>query len=385
MMNNELPIVVKPSRFVWGVWALIWAGVLVTLVNSSLDTAPTGREKWLIYAIAAFFGGMALKAGWHWIFLPPRIIIDEDGVGGRFVGGGFVGTTRIAWDDIIGAQFIKQYGVMDKHSSKQLIVLDVNNTGGRYRPARKLLRLFSAMLKKYLPGKETPAFAFDVTNSELNDRQAKEIVAVINNRAKAAFDVSQESGKSPFTADAADDTLPIVVSPSRWIWGVWVVSWTSVFAVPVYGLVAWDGAGWGTYAAVAVFGFALLRAMWNCFFIPPRMIIDESGVGGRFVGGGFVGTARVAWGDITGARYMNKYSHLARETLFFVILDVDNFDGKYLVRKFARWWSPIAWWEKSFLRKEDSAFAFNVTNAKLNNEQARKVVAVINNRANNKP
>ncbi len=185
-----------------------------------------------------------------------------------------------------------------------------------------------------------------------------------------------------------NNTLPIVVLPSRWVWGFWALIWAVFFTPFAYlALTVAPGVEYKLLmcAIAAPLGFELLQAARNCLFAPPRMIIDESGVGGRFVSGGFGGAKRVAWEDIIMAHYVEEHSFLTKQIYFFIILKVDNTGGKYPVGKFARWWSLIAWWEKFLLWGDDSAFAFNITDSKLSEWRAKEIVEIINRRAKAKP
>jgi len=170
---------------------MLTAGVVMGVFLLVLGWMP-GETLWEMfgfYLLIAFAGVTALFSWRNCIVAPLRMIIDEDGVGGRFYGGGFVGKKRIAWSDITGARFVKRYV---NRQTRKYVVLDVNNTGNKYRPARKLL---SAITKRDY------AFAFDITNSKLSEWQADEIVAVIKNHAKAKPPDNQDSAKSPFAAN----------------------------------------------------------------------------------------------------------------------------------------------------------------------------------------
>lgn len=185
--------------------------------------------------------------------------------------------------------------------------------------------------------------------------------------------------------------LPIIVKPSRWAWGFWFVLW-GIFFVVAYFLAAEASESarfewWGRaiiYAIAALVGFTSLHAGWNFLVAPVRMIIDESGIGGRFARG-LIGAKRIAWEDINMAFYVDEYNFFTRMTYSFIIVYVDNTGGKYPVRKFAHWWSLIALWEKLILWDENNNFVFNITNSKLDSEQAKAIVAIINNRAKGKP
>ncbi len=170
-----------------------------------LTISDSAAEEWLVYvAVTAFFGLVVLLTGWECFFAPPRVIIDEVGVGGRFTFGGFVGTTRIAWDDIIGARFSIDIPSLTRNSSERwdrTLALDVDNDGGKYYRARKKTSPEAGR------DNDDSFFAFDITYSNISDARAKEIAVIINSRAKAAprepqeSSKPEESGKSPFAAD----------------------------------------------------------------------------------------------------------------------------------------------------------------------------------------
>ena len=80
----------------------------------------------------------------------------------------------------------------------RFLLLDVNNDGGKYISARKFghkLWAFIARVEKSSP------FQFNITHSEINQKQAEEIVAIINKRAKGKPPDRQEAEKPPFAAD----------------------------------------------------------------------------------------------------------------------------------------------------------------------------------------
>lgn len=187
-----------------------------------------------------------------------------------------------------------------------------------------------------------------------------------------------------------NNELPIIVKPSRLIWGLIFLATALLFALDVY-IVAFTEAvdeewlKWLLYAAAVFFIYEMLIVAWNGLVAPPRMVIDEGGVGGRFAAGASAGAARIAWDDITGARYVSEYSVLSQVRYFFVVLDVNNTGGKYPVGKVAHWWSPFAWWEKFILSHVQHTFAFEVSSAKLSEERAKEVVAIINKHAKGKP
>ncbi len=212
-MNNTLPIVVLPSRGRWALLAVMLSvGVVAGVCLLALGWIP-GETKWENFGFYAAIAIAAFAAPFAWrncIAAPPRMIIDEDGVGGRFIGGGFVGTTRIAWDDITGARFWQMHHYTMGFQGavvRRVLCLDVNNDNRKYIPVRRFLhklRSFEAKVEKYIPIVKGSAFSFNITHSELNEKQAEEIVAVINKLAKGKPPESgkaEESGKSPFVAD----------------------------------------------------------------------------------------------------------------------------------------------------------------------------------------
>ena len=146
------------------------------------DITPNSGRLAVIYSCLVIFGWAMLYGGWEAIFALPRIIVDDEGVGGRFVGGGFVGVKRIAWDDIVRARLyqIESSSQYATHVRKYL-VLDVNNADGKYRPARKY---WSAMARRDANLK----YAFYISKAKLSDKQAREIAEVIIRNARGKRD-----------------------------------------------------------------------------------------------------------------------------------------------------------------------------------------------------
>ncbi len=227
-MNNELPIVVKPARWLWGARCFFAAMLFAVCVYYLFFATPEGYDspggKVFITIMTVLLGFAALKTGWECI-APPVAIIDEDGIGGRFIGGGFVGTTRIAWDDITGARIVKG----------AYLVLDVNNSGDKYRPENKRRSAFanaffnlfinyeyefkishwlmpvlamSPLWRLMKDGKNKSVFAFGSALAvALGKEGLEEVVVVILDRAKGKPPAppesgkAEESGKPPFAAD----------------------------------------------------------------------------------------------------------------------------------------------------------------------------------------
>ncbi len=232
-MNNALPIIVKTPRWFRGLQHLLLTGALAAhvhyyyLVVSAPELYDAHRSYVFESFMAVILGILVLLPVWE-SFAPRIVIIDEDGIGGRFVGGGFVGAKKIAWEDITGARLVKMTFMFS------YMVLDVNNTGGKYRPKHKRQSAFAnaffnysinyqfsfwhvpipflflhAFWRLFRDGwrKKEPVFAFNIITPKWSREQAEEAVAVILDRAKGKPPAppesgkAEESGKSPFAAD----------------------------------------------------------------------------------------------------------------------------------------------------------------------------------------
>lgn len=204
-MDKTLPIVVKPSRLGRGVGALVSAAIAVFMFDKSATVEPEAL-KWLVYFFVAILGVASLFFGRECIFgTSPRVIIDEDGVGGCFVGGDFVGLKRIAWDDIIGARVSVQSeldleGKFRRPTIK--LVLDVDNKDGKYYRAN------GRNSPKAGRDNEDDAFAFDITDSVALDPirihyswEAEKTAAAINNLTKSTLAERRQMTKNPFATD----------------------------------------------------------------------------------------------------------------------------------------------------------------------------------------
>ena len=183
-MNKMEPIIVKPSRWKWGFPVLLAIPMIGLPIYILVHLREAHEIAFGIFALF-FFGSIGVMAAWETIRALPRIVIDDDGVGGRFIGGGFIGVNRISWDDIIAARVIEEHFVLIPvilENTAKYLALDVKNSAdGKYRPARKYWSAMARRDKRY-------KYAFVVTYTKLNDEQMQEVVDTINRHARGKRD-----------------------------------------------------------------------------------------------------------------------------------------------------------------------------------------------------
>lgn len=197
-MDSTLPIVVKPSRILWGVFALLMGGFCFLIVEEAI-TSPLEGWQWLWLIFPAGMGVMALGAVWTFIFAPPKMIIDENGVSGR----PFMRLAiRIPWDDIVWAKFeqarIERFGykgivesMFNDVTQMQFLSLHVDNTSGKYNRAEKV---------QSEEGRNIRKIRFQITLAAVRKKRAKEIAEIINNLTKTTLAERQQMTKSPFAS-----------------------------------------------------------------------------------------------------------------------------------------------------------------------------------------
>ena len=166
------PIVVKPSRWKWGAATLAMAlmffmGIAFLILPDESFSPPAPH-------IFILMGGLlGPLSAWETIRALPRLIIDDEGVSGRHV----FRVKRITWDDIITARVKNVY--VGIYGSYKHIYVDVNNADGKYHSKGE---------KSPRENKDIFTCVFPVHLAKLNDRQAQEIVDIINRRARGRRD-----------------------------------------------------------------------------------------------------------------------------------------------------------------------------------------------------
>lgn len=151
--------------------AAVFAGFFMLLIQGGDFSALEGAGMFVVYAALCIFMSFGFKNA---MLSPVLIFIDDFGIGGRFVGGGYQGTNAIPWRHIKGAILdsdigeLRQRGIIGER--RHLLLLKVD--GGGYR-RKAHYRLFDTLMLGFLHINRKVDFAFDLTHPMIEGGEAK--------------------------------------------------------------------------------------------------------------------------------------------------------------------------------------------------------------------
>lgn len=156
--------------------AAVFAGFFVLLLRQMPPggvSAMEGAGMIALYAALCVFMPFGFKNA---LLSPVLIVIDEFGIGGRFIGGGYQGANVIPWRDIKGAVLDNDIGELRgwglAGERRHLLLLKVDNGGGFYR-RKAHYRLFGAVMLDFMHLNRKIDFTFDITHPMIEGGEAK--------------------------------------------------------------------------------------------------------------------------------------------------------------------------------------------------------------------